>query len=311
MFVPSASTAHRRLAARPSAAALLDAAEATLMLLVHGGIEAIRPGSGDRRFPARVGGVGSGRCGAGGVLDGAAAGLAVLPAGRVRDHRSLGRAASRSGLSDGSAARVHRRVENETGEGSEHALGAVFIGQPVAGLGAVPILGLVSGLVVVGAARWFHEHHPTPSSTLEVNMGDRYLTIGELAKRTGVATSALRYYEDLGLLPAPSRVSGQRRYPNSAVGLVGTILLLRDVGFSLRESKAFLASRTQAVDSWRSLTQGKLTHLDEQIAKAQTAKEALTHALHCPHDDITTCPTFTNAIAARLAGRPLEEAHPH
>jgi DNA-binding transcriptional MerR regulator len=141
-------------------------------------------------------------------------------------------------------------------------------------------------------------------------MGDRYLTIGELAKRTGVATSALRYYEELGLLPAPVRVVGRRRYPESAVGLVG-ILLLRDVGFSLRESKAFLASRTHAVDSWRRLAQRKLANLDEQIAKALTAKEAITHALHCPHDDITTCPNFTNVIAARLAGQPLEEAHPH
>jgi DNA-binding transcriptional MerR regulator len=142
-------------------------------------------------------------------------------------------------------------------------------------------------------------------------MGDRHLTIGELAKRTGVATSALRYYEELGLIPEPVRVSGQRRYPESAVGLVGVILLLRAVGFSLRESKAFLASRTQAVDSWRRLTQHKLANLDEQIAKAQTAKEAITHALHCPHHDITTCPNFTNVIAARLAGQPLAEAHPH
>ena len=142
-------------------------------------------------------------------------------------------------------------------------------------------------------------------------MGDRYLTIGELAKRTGIATSALRYYEELGLLPAPVRVSGQRRYPTSAVELVAMILLLRDVGFSLRESKAFLGSRTPAVDSWRSLAHGKLANLDEQIAKAQTAKEAITHALHCPHDDITTCPNFTNVIAARLAGQPLENAHPH
>jgi DNA-binding transcriptional MerR regulator len=141
-------------------------------------------------------------------------------------------------------------------------------------------------------------------------MGDRHLTIGELAKRTGVATSALRYYEELGLVPAPVRVSGQRRYPESAVGLVGMILLLRDVGFSLRESKAFLASRPQAVDRWRSLTQRKLASLDEQIAKAQTAKEAITHALHCPHDDITTCPNFTNLVAARLNGQPLEQAHP-
>jgi DNA-binding transcriptional MerR regulator len=142
-------------------------------------------------------------------------------------------------------------------------------------------------------------------------MIDRYLTIGELAKRSGIATSALRYYEELGLIPTPVRVSGQRRYPESAVGLVGMILLLRDVGFSLGESKAFLASRAQAVDSWRRLIQRKLADLDDQIAKAQTAKEAITHALHCPHADITTCPNFTNVIAARLAGQPLAEAHPH
>ena len=141
-------------------------------------------------------------------------------------------------------------------------------------------------------------------------MGDRDLTIGELAKRTGVATSALRYYEELGLIPAPVRVSGQRRYPKSAVGLVGMILLLRDVGFSLGESKAFLGSRTQA-DSWRGLAQRKLADLDQQIAKAQTAKEAITHALHCPYDDITTCPTSSKVIAARLAGTPLADAHPH
>jgi DNA-binding transcriptional MerR regulator len=137
------------------------------------------------------------------------------------------------------------------------------------------------------------------------------LTIGELAKRSGVATSALRYYEELGLLPAPVRVSGQRRYPDSAVGLVGTILLLRDVGFSLGESKAVLASRTRTVDGWRSHTQRKLADLDEQIAKARTAKESLTHALHSPHDDITTCPRFTSTVAARLDGQALEEAHPH
>jgi DNA-binding transcriptional MerR regulator len=142
-------------------------------------------------------------------------------------------------------------------------------------------------------------------------MMDGHLTIGELARRAGVATSTLRYWEEFGLMPAPARVAGQRRYPESAVGLVGMILLLQDVGFSLRESKGFLASRTRTVDGWRRLTQRKLADLDEQIAKAQTAKDALTHALRCPHSDITTCPNFANAIAARLASQPSEEAHPH
>jgi DNA-binding transcriptional MerR regulator len=136
------------------------------------------------------------------------------------------------------------------------------------------------------------------------------LTIGELASRAGVATSALRYWEELGLLPAPSRVSGQRRYPPSAVELVGTILLLRDVGFTLRELKALIASR-RAVDGWRQLAERKLTELDQRIAQAQAARTAIAHALACPHEDILQCPNFVSVITARLAGSPLQEAHPH
>ncbi|GLY87001.1 MerR family transcriptional regulator [Actinoallomurus iriomotensis] len=139
-------------------------------------------------------------------------------------------------------------------------------------------------------------------------MGEQ-LTIGELASRTGVATSALRYWEELGLLPAPARVSGQRRYPPAAVGLVGIVLLLRDVGFTLREVKAFLAARTPAGDGWRELYQRKLTELDQRIAQAQVARTAIAHGLACPHDDILECSNFTGGVAAFLAGSSLEEAH--
>jgi DNA-binding transcriptional MerR regulator len=137
------------------------------------------------------------------------------------------------------------------------------------------------------------------------------LTIGELAHRTGVATSALRYWEELGLLPAPARVSGQRRYPPSAVELVGVILSLRDVGFTLREVKAFIASRSSAPKGWRELAQRKLAELDQRIAQAQVARTALSHAVACPHDDILECPNFASVVAARLAGSPLEESHLH
>jgi DNA-binding transcriptional MerR regulator len=141
-------------------------------------------------------------------------------------------------------------------------------------------------------------------------MSERLLTIGELARRAGVATSALRYWEELGLLPAPARISGQRRYPELAVARVGVILLLHDVGFSLAEQKA-LATRGGALDDWRRLAQRKLAELDEQIAKAQTAREAIEHGLRCPHDDIVECPNFTSVIGARLAGEPLSGAHQH
>ncbi|NRQ39725.1 MerR family transcriptional regulator [Nonomuraea sp. NN258] len=141
-------------------------------------------------------------------------------------------------------------------------------------------------------------------------MGDEQLTIGELANRTGVATSALRYWEELGLLTAPARVSGQRRYPPSAVGLVGLILLLRDVGFTLREVKELMA-RSPGGAEWRELQRGKLAELDRRIALAQAARTAIVHGLACPHEDLSECATFTDVVAARLAGASLEEAHSH
>jgi DNA-binding transcriptional MerR regulator len=142
-------------------------------------------------------------------------------------------------------------------------------------------------------------------------MSDRLLTIGELARRAGVATSALRYYEELGLLLPAARISGQRRYRESAVGLVGIILLLRDVGFSLAEQRAFMASRAAAPGDWQRLARRKRAELDDQIARAQAAREAIDHALACPHEDIFGCPNFAGVIAARLTGQPLREAHVH
>ena len=142
-------------------------------------------------------------------------------------------------------------------------------------------------------------------------MSDEQLTIGELADRTGVATSALRYWEEIGLLPAPARVSGQRRYPPSAVEQVGEILLLRDAGYTLRELTTFVAALSRADDSWRELAHRKLTELDQRIAKAQTARTLLTHALACRHDNIRECPNGARVRAARLAGASIEEAHRH
>jgi DNA-binding transcriptional MerR regulator len=154
-----------------------------------------------------------------------------------------------------------------------------------------------------------HGRQSTTSSTLEVNPPGALLTIGELARRTGVATSALRYYEELGLLPAPTRVSGQRRYPESAARVVGTILLYSDAGFSLAEQKVLMDSQTNAPGEWRRRARQKVAELDEQIARAQAAREAISHGLRCRHEDIAQCPNFQAGVTARLAGQGLAEAH--
>jgi DNA-binding transcriptional MerR regulator len=135
------------------------------------------------------------------------------------------------------------------------------------------------------------------------------ISIGELARRAGVSASALRYYEELGLLPPPARISGQRRYPESAARLVGAILLYSDAGFTLAEQKALVATRASATGDRRQLMLRKLAELDEQIATAQAVREAIRHGLRCPHDDITQCPNFNAGITARLAGQPLSRSH--
>jgi DNA-binding transcriptional MerR regulator len=153
-----------------------------------------------------------------------------------------------------------------------------------------------------------HGRQSTPSSAPEVNPSAS-LTIGELARRAGVTTSTLRYYEELGLLPRPARISGQRRYPESAARLVGAILLYRDAGFTLAEQKTLMGSDKGASGEWSRLARRKLAELDEQIAAAQAARAAIRHGLHCPHEDITQCPNFNAGITARLAGQPLSRSH--
>jgi len=154
-----------------------------------------------------------------------------------------------------------------------------------------------------------HGGQSMPSSAPEVNTPGGLLTIGELARRAGVTASAVRYYEELGLLPAPARISGQRRYPESAARIVAAILLYSDAGFTLAEQKVLLASRASTPGDRRQLMQRKLAELDEQIARAQAAREAISHGLRCPHEDITQCPNFSAGITARLAGQPLSRSH--
>ena len=155
-----------------------------------------------------------------------------------------------------------------------------------------------------------HGRQSTPSSAPEVNPPGGLLTIGELARRAGVATSAVRYYEDLGLLPPPARISGQRRYPESAARLVAAILLYSDAGFTLAEQKALLTAGGGTPGGRRQLLRRKLAELDEQIARAQAAREAISHGLRCPHEDVTRCPNFNAGLTARLAGQPLSQSHP-
>jgi len=138
-------------------------------------------------------------------------------------------------------------------------------------------------------------------------MAATLLSIGELAERTGVATTALRYYDDLGLVRPATRASGRRRYDPSAVAEVGVILFLREVGFSLAEIGSLVAGGQRR--SWQGLVNRKLAELDEQQRRLDVARAALEHARRCPAGEPVRCSRFWSIIEGQLRGLSLEESH--
>lgn len=91
------------------------------------------------------------------------------------------------------------------------------------------------------------------------------LTISEVARRVGLRTSAIRYYEQLGIVPPAHRVSGQRRYDEAALYRLVTLQRARQIGFSLDEIRQlFFGFRKGTPPSarWKKLSQRKLAELD-------------------------------------------------
>jgi DNA-binding transcriptional MerR regulator len=124
--------------------------------------------------------------------------------------------------------------------------------------------------------------------------------IGELARRTGVATSALRYYERIGLLSTAERVGRRRHYPPSSAERVALIRLCQDAGFTLAEIARLLAAWKRGRQAWDRLAERKIAELDARIADAQRAKRLVEHARECPHRDHFDCPRFRSALEAQL-----------
>jgi MerR family redox-sensitive transcriptional activator SoxR len=131
----------------------------------------------------------------------------------------------------------------------------------------------------------------------------RLIAIGELARRTGRASSALRYYERAGLLSPTARAGGRRHYGSSSVERLALIQLCQDAGFTLREIHALLTAWSRRSRLWAPLAKAKLRELDTRIAQAQRAKTLVQHALACPHRNLVTCPNFRVTLKAYLDSR--------
>ena len=127
----------------------------------------------------------------------------------------------------------------------------------------------------------------------------KLLRIGQVAERAGIAASAIRYYEDEGLLPRPDRRNGRRVYDESVVGRLRIIHLAKSAGFTVAEVKQLLggfARRTPPGERWRALAERKRVELDERIGEAERMKHLLRTVMRCE------CPSFEDC--SRALSRP-------
>ena len=110
------------------------------------------------------------------------------------------------------------------------------------------------------------------------------IAIGEVARRTGVPATTLRYYEDEGVLPRAARRNGRRVYDEQMLRLVQVAAFAQSVGFTLEEVKRLfkgLEGRTDLRAQWQPLARAKLQQLDEVIERAQRMKAAIAAGLKC------------------------------
>lgn len=123
------------------------------------------------------------------------------------------------------------------------------------------------------------------------------LTIGEVSSRAGFAPSALRYYEDVGLIPPTERVGGRRRYDESVLQRLAVIALCQEVGFSISEISDILGGYSPA--RWRKLAEQKLVEIEAHIAKAQATRLLLQEVLECGCGNPGSCELVHNALERR------------
>ena len=118
------------------------------------------------------------------------------------------------------------------------------------------------------------------------------MKIGELAGRSGLNASAIRYYETRGLLPAPHRAGGQRRYPANALDRVLLIRFASEMGFTLSEIRVFLnglRDDSPVGPRWKKLAHRKIQEVERGIQRARRLKSLLEHLLHCRCISLEVC----------------------
>lgn len=114
---------------------------------------------------------------------------------------------------------------------------------------------------------------------------DDVLSIGEVARRSGIASSALRYYEEMGLIRSIRNQSGHRRYPRAVLRRVAFIVFAQRIGLSLDEVKVELArlptNRVPERADWAKLSAGWTTRIRARIEELERLQAGLTECIGC------------------------------
>jgi MerR family redox-sensitive transcriptional activator SoxR len=132
------------------------------------------------------------------------------------------------------------------------------------------------------------------------------LSVGELATRCGVATSALRFYEERGLIDSDRNASGYRQYPRAAIRRVAFIVFAQRIGLTLDEIAAELAklpeNRVPARSDWARLSAGWTHRIDERIAELERLRAGLTECIGCGCLSLDRCKLANPGDRAAVGG---------
>lgn len=117
------------------------------------------------------------------------------------------------------------------------------------------------------------------------------LSIGDVSRISGLRPSALRYYEEAGLISPVARISGRRHYEASVLSRLRVIACAQDAGFTIAEVRQLLGGEKESPGGWRSLAERKLREVDAVIEKAQATRRLLEDSLGCDCVALEDCAT--------------------
>jgi DNA-binding transcriptional MerR regulator len=124
------------------------------------------------------------------------------------------------------------------------------------------------------------------------------LTIGAVAELAGKRPSSIRYYEEIGLLPRPARVSGRRRYDAGTVRTLAVIDTGQRAGLTLDEIKVLLSAAPDdraAIDRLRDVAERKLPEIAALIERSELVRSWLEYAARCECPNLDECPLFDDS----------------